>query len=228
MEFSTASVPRDRYQMDSERLSQSAVPEHNAAYVSEALELKSIQSPYVNLAVWRRPVDAVMQPVIHWLAKEPFEIEHEIDVRDVSQTLQGHLSVPTEFDVSRTHLIKDIQELANLFSKHASTSSIRLIIEALHRVPCPKFHQDNVTLRLVCTYTGTGTEWLENSNVNSHPDCCGGSIVLDEARIKNLNAFEVGLMKGKRWPGNAMGIFHRSPTIDASQPRLVVKMDVVH
>lgn len=226
MVFSTESAPRAKYPSPSDRPTQTVEPATNVACTTKATGLEAVQRAPVNLAVWQRRSNDAVLPVAHWLAKEPFELEFELEVQNVTSTLQNHLQTPPEFNASRSHLIADIQELAMLFSKHASTNSIRLMIEALHRVPCPKFHQDNVHLRLVCTYTGIGTEWLENSNVNPHPDCCGGSIVLDETRIKHLQAFEVGLMKGKRWPGNRMGIFHRSPTISADRPRLVVKMDV--
>ena len=228
MEFSTGSAPRARYQAQSDALSAALGNPDNTIYVNELAELVTVLLPHINLAVWNRLANDLMLPAAEWLAKEPFEMEHIIEVKHVASVLHNSLATPPEFNASLAHLIADIQKLADVFSKHAATNTVRLIVEALHRVPCPKFHQDNLTLRLVCTYTGVGTEWLENSNVNPHPDCCGGTIVLDETRIQNLKAFEVGLMKGKRWPGNPMGIFHRSPAVDISQPRLVVKMDVAH
>ncbi len=134
--------------------------------------------------------------------------------------------MPLEFEQSCTRLIADILKLASIFSQYAATETIRLIVESVHDVPCPKFHQDNVPLRLICTYVGAGTEWLENSNVNTHADCCGGSLVRDKSRIQQLKPFEVALMKGKLWPKNDMGIYHRSPKPQADQTRLVVKMDI--
>lgn len=228
MEFFTESAPHARYQKPNDQSIQREATKSNVAYARQAAELDSVRLEPVNLAVWQRPSNEALLPVVHWLAKEPFEMEFKVDVKDVSTVLQNDISTPPELSTSQAHLIDDIQELAFLFSQYASTNSIRLMVESLHRVPCPKFHQDNVLLRLVCTYTGIGTEWLENSNVNPHPDCCGGSLVLDETRIKNLKPFEVALMKGKRWPGNKVGIFHRSPTLTSDQPRLVVKMDIAH
>lgn len=226
MAFSTESLQHDRFLQTGDHVHDNHAAQPNAIFVGASSDLKAVYQAPVNLAVWQRPVALSMLPVVRWLTKEPFELEFDVDVTDVSSTLQRHLSVPMEFDAARAQLIADVHELATLFSEYASTYTIRLMLESLHRVPCPKFHQDNVPLRLVCTYTGTGTEWLENSNVNTHPDCCGGSMALDPLRIMNLNPFEVALMKGKRWPGNKMGIFHRSPLVDADRPRLIVKMDV--
>ena len=198
----------------------------NVAYTNESSGLESIRLAYINLAVWQRPIDLEMMLVIRYLAKEPFELEFKTDVADVSHSLHQHIAVPMEYEQATQLLIADIQRLAVMFTDYAVTRSIRLIVESVHDVPCPKFHQDNVPLRLICTYAGAGTEWLENSNVNTHADCCGGSLVRDTSRIQQLKPFEVAFMKGKIWLKNDMGIYHRSPKPDADQPRLVVKMDV--
>jgi hypothetical protein len=207
-------------------LAQPAIWQNNYSLVDAPEKLSAIREPHINLAIWKRSVDPTMLPIIHWLAKEPFELEYKTDVEDVSRSLHKHITAPLEFEQSRYRFIADIQRLAVMFADYAVTRSIRLIVEFVHDVPCPKFHQDNVPLRLICTYAGAGTEWLENSNVNTHADCCGGSLVRDTSRIQQLKPFEVALMKGKLWPKNDMGIYHRSPKPEASQPRLVVKMDV--
>lgn len=200
--------------------------QENHALVQMPEKLDCIRKQHINLAIWQRPFDVTMQPVMRWLAAEPFELEYPVAVDDVSRTLHKNIVAPLEYEQSRYRLIADIQRLAILFSNYASTHRIRLIVESVHEVPCPKFHQDNVSLRLICTYVGAGTQWLENSNVNTHADCCGGKIVRDNSRIQQLKPFEVALMKGKIWQSNAMGIYHRSPHLEAGQPRFVVKMDV--
>jgi hypothetical protein len=203
-----------------------AIWHDNYSLVDAPEKLIAIREHHINLAVWRRAVDPTILPIIRFLASEPFELEYKVDVADVSRSLHRHITAPLEFEQSRYRLIADIQRLAVMFSDYAATPSIRLILESVHDVPCPKFHQDNVPLRLICTYAGVGTEWLENSNVNTHADCCGGSVVRDKSRIQQLKPFEVALMKGKLWPKNEMGIYHRSPKPETDHPRLVVKMDV--
>lgn len=198
----------------------------NAAFGNEAEHLESIRASQINLAVWRRSVDIQMLPIIHFLASEPFELEYEVSVAEVAQSLHKYMLAPLEFEQARYRFIADIQRLATIFAEYSSSSTIRLVVESVHNVPCPKFHQDNVLLRLICSYEGVGTEWLENSNVNTHADCCGGSIVRDTSRIQQLEPFDVALMKGRLWPNNHMGVFHRSPTPRPHQPRLIVKMDV--
>jgi hypothetical protein len=228
MAFSTELVQHDKLQKTDVSLYQIHSAEMNAAFVDEPSDLEVVRRTSVNLAIWQRDINQLMMPVVDWLVRKPFEFDYEVETKNVSSVLRSYLPEPPELEGARAQLIADIQELATLYSEYASTHFIRLMLESLHSVPCPKFHRDNVSLRLVCTYTGSGTEWLENSNVNAHPDCCGGSLVLDPSRIMQLKPFEVALLKGKCWPDNKTGIFHRSPPVVAGQSRLIVKMDVTH
>lgn len=207
-------------------LAQTNIWQANHAMVASQDAMGCIRKAHINLAVWQRTTDPAMLPVIHWLSREPFELAYKLDVDDISQSLHRHIDTPIEYEQSRYRLIADIQRLAVLFGKYADTDHIRLTLESVDTVPCPKFHQDNIPLRLICTYTGAGTQWLENSNVNTHANCCGGSVVRDSSRIQQLKPFEVALMKGKLWPKNEMGIYHCSPKPEAQKPRFIVKMDV--
>jgi len=207
-------------------LAHASVWQDNYSLVSQPEKLDIIRERHINLAIWQRVTDPTMLPIIQWLAREPLELEYKMDVEDISRSLHKHITAPLEFEQSRYRFIADIQRLAIIFAEHTVTRFIRLIVESVQDVPCPKFHQDNISLRLICTYAGAGTQWLENSNVNTHGDCCGGKMVRDNSRIQQLKPFEVALMKGKLWPKNDMGIYHRSPKPEENAPRLVVKMDV--
>lgn len=198
----------------------------HVAFTTTMDGLQAIDLPHINLAIWQRSSDAAMQPIIQHLTVKSLELDYHVTVHDVAASLYGNTHVPTELKQSFLRFTSDIQRLAIMFSKHALTRSIRLMVESVDDVPCPKFHQDNITLRLICTYAGVGTQWLENDNVHTHAICCGGSIVRDVSRIQQLQPFESALMKGKLWSKDGMGIYHRSPKPEHDQPRLIVKMDV--
>lgn len=206
-------------------LAQPAIWHDHHIYTHTEAKLESIKRDHVNMAVWQRLPDSAMSPIIDWLATTGFALECKAPAEYLSQAVHENISAKS-LSPSTQRLIEDIQKLALIFKSYTLARSIRLVIESIHNVPCPKFHQDNLSLRLICTYKGPGTQWLENSNVNTHAHCCGGSIVRDESRIHQLKPFEVALMKGKRWPKNMIGIYHRSPPLAKNEPRLVVKMDV--
>jgi hypothetical protein len=100
---------------------------------------------------------------------------------------------------------------------------------------CPRFHVDSVTCRLVCTYGGIGTEWLEDAYVDRSKlgrasaglkDEQSG-LILDPDAISAMPAYAVGLLKGRTWEGNEQhGAVHRSPQVHPALPRrLLLTLD---
>ncbi len=77
---------------------------------------------------------------------------------------------------------------------------------------------------MLCTYTGPGTEWLENQGVDKTR--------LSEPTIVNgphqcATSGEVVLLKGALWPGHeSFGAFHRSPTMaSGGKRRMLLSLD---
>lgn len=99
---------------------------------------------------------------------------------------------------------------------------------------CPRFHVDRVTVRVVSTYVGAGTELVADGALDRRllGHAAGG--VADESSgllrraeaVTCTRAGDVVLLKGEAWPGNAgRGAVHRSPAASAAQPRLVMTLD---
>jgi hypothetical protein len=96
---------------------------------------------------------------------------------------------------------------------------------------CGRFHADRVGLRLICSYAGPGTEWLDEPDIDRSklgpglgglPDEVTG-LLLPGARVRRLERFAVGLLKGEHWPGNeGRGVVHRSPQIKGTELRRVL------
>ncbi len=89
---------------------------------------------------------------------------------------------------------------------------------------CPKWHIDKVPIRMLCTYEGPGTEWLEDQGVECSK--LSDPTVVDAA-CQRAVAGEVVLLKGALWQGNeAGGAIHRSPAIaDEAGRRTIVTLD---
>ena len=75
---------------------------------------------------------------------------------------------------------------------------------------------------MLCTYHGSGTEFVHSHNVDRSALCkpldtpalTNAAIVSNRLAIEQMQAFEVGLFKGHAWPGHkGRGIVHRSPTL---------------
>lgn len=86
---------------------------------------------------------------------------------------------------------------------------------------CPRFHVDHIPLRLLCTYLGPGTQWLDEAKAG-----CAARIG-DRDRhgvVRQAEPGDLVLLKGDGWHENeGGGAVHRSPPHDL--PRLVVSLD---
>jgi hypothetical protein len=58
-------------------------------------------------------------------------------------------------------LRQDIALLAHAFARLIARDTLRIRLEALVGHGCHRWHADAVGLRLLCTYAGPGTQWLE-------------------------------------------------------------------
>ncbi|MFM7290668.1 MAG: DUF1826 domain-containing protein [Planctomycetia bacterium] len=75
---------------------------------------------------------------------------------------------------------------------------------------CPKFHSDNVLVRLVTTYVGPGTEYIETCCPDVVHRAAPGSLVF---------------LKGRRHATHRDTIQHRSPALTRGSRRLSVAID---
>ena len=108
-------------------------------------------------------------------------------------------------------------------------------MDCTYSAMCPRFHVDQVPCRLITTYQGPATQWLEEDSLNrqklgrgsnGQPDRSSGLIKAD-ATIQQISVGDVALLKGERWEGNeGRGIVHRSPAVAAGQYRLLLTLDM--
>lgn len=127
-------------------------------------------------------------------------------------------------------IIQDIKELITHFNEVAEVPNFRLLLATVNTNMCRRFHTDVNDLRLLCTYSGPGTLWLTDDNINRRAlgDSSGNeSIVLDESRVQQAETGAVVLLKGAIYPQlESKAIVHRSPTIEESgEKRLLLRID---
>jgi hypothetical protein len=104
----------------------------------------------------------------------------------------------------------------------------------LESAMCPRLHVDKVTVRVVSTFVGNGTEYLAEEDVDRRWLGHAAAGVSDEASglmrpgacVRRAEAGDVVLLKGEAWPNNAgRGAVHRSPAASSASPRLVLTLD---
>lgn len=68
--------------------------------------------------------------------------------------------------LGREACIEDVEAVCRLYADLVELRQIGFRLTYRESAICPKFHVDRVGIRLVCTYHGQGTEWLEDHNVD--------------------------------------------------------------
>ncbi|MDO6566929.1 DUF1826 domain-containing protein [Alteromonas sp. 1_MG-2023] len=129
-----------------------------------------------------------------------------------------------------------IAELVDMFICLFEAKTVGFRLSTLDKAMCPRFHVDRVPCRLVTTFLGSGSQWLEhdNSDRNKLGHKSGATSNAESGLystaqdIQTLNTGDVAILKGELWHGNEnAGIVHRSPPVSSSQPRIVMTLDLV-
>jgi len=130
----------------------------------------------------------------------------------------------------------DLDFLATVFCEVMDSRSVRARIDVTTQTTCPRFHVDNVRARLLRTYRGPGTEYLEGRCAERGrlgPGSGGladeqSGLIRDVAGVHRIPTLAVAVLKGKRWPdGRSHGAIHRSPAMPpGAGARVMVAIDV--
>lgn len=114
-------------------------------------------------------------------------------------------------------LVQDVDALASELSRLFSVGKVRLRIERVVTDACRLFHADNVKARLICTYSGPGTEY------GAAP---AGQTPEDVFRAPTSCPM---LFKGLKWYDDEdVALKHRSPPIEKTgEQRFVIVVEPV-
>lgn len=198
----------------------------------EPVSLADIYQPTVNLVRWQRRLkSAITADCAALLSRTALSLRSVLKPGETIEWLPGALNLPPH-----SALLDDVSMLVTLFADLFGLEQVGLRFELIDKTMCPRFHTDRLTCRLVTTYSGAATQWLEESNVDRSklgPGAAGladelSGIVRDARQIHHAAAGEVLLLKGDGWPDTAVpGIVHRSPPSDGVQKRLLLTLDLV-
>lgn len=197
--------------------------------VGEPSRLAAIRRATVDLCVWRRSLPA---PLAAWLDEVAARHELSLDVRGARAStfdFEAPLrSLPA--GAMREAWVADLSTLLQRYAAVIGDEPLRVQLATIDGRKCPRFHVDNVGVRLLCTYAGPGTEWIAEPAVDRErlrtcdaaqaPTRPGGT-------VEQLERFDVAMMKGSGFAGNRrFGTVHRSPDVPGA-PRVVLTVDTL-
>lgn len=164
--------------------------------------VERVFDPHVNLVIWKRRLSLPTAEYARWPGTPRL-------VRSIRAAQIDVTTVAREIGIApQTALAADIVMLCDVFATLTGADRLGLRMDTTDRATCPKFHADRVMLRLITTYRGPATEWLEGETV------------------RRAHAHDVLFTKGELWPDLACGpCVHRSPQPRAGQTRLMLTLD---
>ncbi|MCS6892127.1 MAG: DUF1826 domain-containing protein [Rhodovarius sp.] len=187
------------------------------AVASSALDrLADIRADQVNLVIlWRELPPALARPAAALAARGPFCAVAETEIHRLADALLARCPAPLP-----SSLLTDIRLLVTIFSAVCGgPRKLRARLEAIHGPGCWRWHTDAVGLRLLCTYSGPGTEfWTADAGA------AAARRLSPDAKGSVLPPGAVAILKGDGFSGSAGGgAIHRSPR--AAGRRLLLCLD---
>ena len=186
--------------------------------------LKDIHQKDVNIAIYERDINALTSEINH-LIEQHIEIRTRGSINDILNEITTVTNLNND-----SLIIQDIKALLHHFAEITEAKNFRLLLATINTNMCRRFHTDINDIRLLCTYSGPGTLWLTDDNINQkalNNLSDNESIVIEEDKIQQAKTGAVVLLKGAVYPQKGTkAIVHRSPTIEESgEKRLLLRID---
>ncbi|WP_339491669.1 DUF1826 domain-containing protein [Pseudomonas sp. EA_15y_Pfl2_R67] len=182
-----------------------------------------------NLAVWQRQLPAHISDFASMVLAmdQPLAESRVLDLpaEDILPALRGLAAGFSDLQ-GYEGFIADVSWLVSAFACLLGAQRVGLRLRALDKAMCPRFHVDHVPVRLLTTYAGVGSQWLEEGAMDRRRLAEPEAEPSDPRVIQQFRCGDVGLLKGEKWHGNeGLGLIHRSPEPALGQRRLILTLD---
>ncbi len=191
--------------------------------VAQVHALRAITQRGLNLALWPRAAQPRVLGLLDALVETRAHLAIAAAITSSADGARAVESAPAlalrHRDPALQDWISDLQLLTTTFSIITRAPALRLRLETVRDDACAVFHADTLALRLLCTYRGEGTQWLEESNLRRDelglrgrtvPEA-NAAICRDADQIRTIPAWTVAVLKGRAYPGeDSSALVHRS------------------
>lgn len=119
--------------------------------------------------------------------------------------------------------LQDMADIYTAFCTMINKSSAKLTLSSQRG--CRRYHVDNVQFRLLVTYAGAGTEWINDQGANRQAFINGApneEIVVDRSQINHMNTWDIALFRG-----GPKGLLHRTPDAALETKSVFMRLDII-
>lgn len=194
-----------------------------------AQTLARILDDVVNLAIWQRqlPVHIADFGRLLLSLNEPLAESRVLELPgdDSEPDLHGLASGFTDLE-GYEGFVADVSWLVSAFACLLGARRVGVRLRVLDTAMCPRFHVDHVPVRLITTYAGVGSQWLQEGAMDRRLLSRPEAEPMDDSLIEQIGSGAVALLKGEKWHGNeGFGLIHRSPPLAPGERRLILTLD---
>lgn len=182
----------------------------------------------VNLAIWQRHLPLQIDGFASALLAQGEPLAESLVVAlspEQAPELDGLVAAYADLP-GQAAFRADVAWLVRAFACLLDARCIGVRLRVLDKAMCPRFHVDQVPLRLITSYAGVGSEWLEEGALERARLGEAVAPPPQPGLIRQMQPGHVALVKGERWLGNeGRGLIHRSPSLAPGQRRLLLTLD---
>lgn len=177
------------------------------------------------LAIVERQSPEDAEAFFQQLMQEPFGIAGQVRkasaVSDIKDILEDEIPAELQSDPFYEHWVSDMAEVCRSFCDTQGSEAVGFWLGSERG--CRRYHIDNVPLRALVTYAGTGTEYLPDEAADRRAFAEGApneKIIKDPSAIRFMKAWDVAVFRG-----GSEGLLHRTPDTALKGPSIMMRLD---
>jgi len=177
------------------------------------------------LAIVERQSPEGAEAFFQKLMQEPFGIAGKVrkasSVSDIKDILADEIPDPLQSDPFYEKWVSDMAEVCRSFCDTQGSDAVGFWLGSERG--CRRYHIDNVPLRALVTYAGTGTEYLPDEAADRRAFADGApneKIIKDPSAIRFMKAWDVAVFRG-----GSKGLLHRTPDAALNGPSILMRLD---
>jgi len=177
------------------------------------------------LAIVERESPEGAEAFFQKLMQAPFgiagRVRKESAASDIKDILEDEISAELQSDQFYEHWVSDMAEVCKSFCDTQGSDAVGFWLGSERG--CRRYHIDNVPLRALVTYAGTGTEYLPDEAADRRAFADGApneKIIKDASAIRFMKAWDVAVFRG-----GAQGLLHRTPDAALNGPSILMRLD---